>query len=369
MARSMWRGAIQWGLVTIPVKLYLATESRSISFNMLHEECLNRIQMRTWCPHEDVQISRGDTVRGYEYAKDRYVVITDEDLAAIPLPTVRSIEVERFVPATPEQDEPPRYVKQTYYVEPEPLGRRAYALFREVLAEKDLVAICKVVIKDREALSALGSRGPVLVLETLHWPDEIRSFAELDLPEEGTEVKPAERAMAAQLVEPMVGAFDPTDFRDEYRSAVEEMIASRVEGREVVAPEEPEVGGAQLADLMAMLEASVRAATAGEPAATAPATKSARAAGAAARPTAAKAAKAEPAAKAAKAAPAAKAEPAARAAKAPRAVPAAKAATGGRGPAAVPAKETAAKPAAAAHAARTRAAEDEAPKVLRRRSA
>jgi DNA end-binding protein Ku len=357
MARSMWRGAIQWGLVTIPVKLYLATESRSISFNMLHEACLNRIQMRTWCPHDDVQISRGDTVRGYEYAKDRYVVITDEDLAAIPLPTVRSIEVERFVPATPEPDEPPRYVKQTYYVEPEPLGRRAYALFREVLAEKDLVAICKVVIKDREALSALGSRGPVLVLETLHWPDEIRSFAELDLPEEGTEVKPAERAMAAQLVEPMVGAFDPTDFRDEYRSAVEEMIASKVEGREVVAPEEPEAGGAQLADLMAMLEASVRAATAGEPAATASATKPARSA---------KAAKAAPTAKAT---PAAKAPRAVPAAKAPRAVPAAKAATGGRGPAAVPAKETATKPDVAARAARTRAAEDEAPKVLRRRSA
>ena len=157
-------------------------------------------------------------------------------------------------------------MKQTYYVEPEPLGRRAYALFREVLAEKDLVAICKVVIKDREALSSLGSRGPVLVLETLHWPDEIRLFGELDLPDEGTEVKPAERAMAAQLLEPMVGAFDPSDFRDEYRTAVEEMIASKLEGREVVAPEEPEVGGAQLADLMAMLEASVRAATAGAPA-------------------------------------------------------------------------------------------------------
>jgi len=358
MARSMWRGAIQWGLVTIPVKLYLATESRSISFNMLHEVCLNRIQTRTWCPHEDEQISRGDTVRGYEYTKDRYVVITDEDLASIPLPTIRSIEVERFVPATPAPDEPPRYVKQTYYVEPEPLGRRAYALFREVLAEKDLVAICKVVLKDREALSSLGSRGPVLVLETLHWPDEIRSFAELDLPDEGTEVKPAERAMAAQLVEPMVGAFDPSDFRDEYRTAVEEMITSKVEGREVVAPEEPEVGGAQLADLMAMLEASVRASTTGAPAA--------------------KPARAKPA----KAAAAVKADPAATAAPAAKSTTA-KGATRQKTAAAAPVKASAVKPVPATRTTRSRVGEDEraltareraareaeAPKVLRRRSA
>ena len=377
MARSMWRGAIQWGLVTIPVKLYLATESRSISFNMLHETCLNRIQMRTWCSHEDEQISRGDTVRGYEYAKDRYVVITDEDLAAIPLPTVRSIEVERFVPATPAPDEPPRYVKQTYYVEPEPLGRRAYALFRDVLAEKDLVAICKVVIKDREALSSLGSRGPVLVLETLHWPDEIRSFGELDLPDEGTEVKPAERAMAAQLVEPMVGAFDPSDFHDEYRTAVEEMITSKVEGREVATPEEPEVGGAQLADLMAMLEASVRAATAGAPAAKPASAKSAKAAAATAGPatkiTAAKitAAKAAPTAKSATA----------KGGTAKNAT--VTAATGQKAGAAVTAKASAPKPVPATRTTRSRVGEDaralaarerdareaEAPKVLRRRSA
>ncbi len=291
MARSMWRGAIQWGLVTIPVKLYLATESRSISFNMLHEACLNRIQMRTYCPHEDMQISRGDTVRGYEYAKDRYVVITDEDLASIPLPTVRAIEVERFVPATPTADEPPRYVKQAYYVEPEPIGRRAYALFREVLATKDLAAICKVVIKDREALAALGPHGAVLVLETLYWPDEIRAFAELDLPDEDVEVKPAELSMAEQLVAPMTGAFDPSAFRDEYRAALEEVITAKVEGREVVEPAEPEAGGGQLADLMAMLEASVKAATAARPADEKAAGKSAKGATVAKGATTAKGAK------------------------------------------------------------------------------
>jgi DNA end-binding protein Ku len=356
MARSMWRGAIQWGLVTLPIKLYLATESRAISFNMLHETCLNRIQMRTWCPHEDEQISRGDTVRGYEYSKGQYVVITDEDLASVPLSTVRAIEVERFVPATPVGDEPPRYVKQTYYVEPEPLGRRAYALFREVLSEKDLVAICKVMIKDREALAALSPRGPVLVLETLHWPDEIRSYGELDLPDEAVEVKPAELAMAAQLIEPMMGTFDPAAFRDEYRAALEDLIAAKVEGREVVVPAEPEAGGGQLADLMAMLEASVKAATAAKPPA---ATKPAGASKAAAKPPAAasKVAAGKPAAAkpaSAKAAAVAKSPASAKAAAAkPTTL---RVATGGRAEPA-PARE---------RAARAVAAE---PKAQRRRSA
>ncbi len=297
MARSMWRGAIQWGLVTIPIKLYLATESRSIGFNMLHEPDLSRISMRTYCAQEDVPISRSDTVRGYEYAKDRYVVITDADLETIPLPTVRAIEVERFVPATPAADEPPRYVKQAYYVEPEPVGRRAYALFREVLARRDLVAICKVVLKEREALAALGPQGPVLVLETLHWPDEIRSWGELDLPDENVEVKAAELSMAEQLIVPMTGAFDPSAFRDEYRTALEDLIAAKVEGREIVEAAEPAVGGGQLADLMAMLEASVKAATAAGPATVkAPAATSVKAAKGSARTARAGAAEAGPAA-------------------------------------------------------------------------
>jgi len=259
MARSMWRGAIQFGLVTIPVRLYLATESRGISFNMLHESCLNRIQMKTYCPHHDEVIARGDTVKGYEYARDQYVVITDEDLASVPLKTVRSIEIEKFVPALPHEDEPVRFVKQAYYVEPEAIGKKAYALLREVLAEQGLAAICKVVIKDREALAALNPQGSAMVLETLHWPDEIRATEELDLPGEEIEVKPAERAMAAQLIAAMTGSFDPAEYRDEYRAALEEVIEAKVQGREIVEPEAPAAGG-QLVDLMAMLEASVNAA-------------------------------------------------------------------------------------------------------------
>ena len=175
MARAMWKGAIQFGLVTIPVKLYLATESNyQVRFNMLHEKDLSRIQMKTLCPVDDEVISRSDTVKGYEYAPDQYVVITDEDLEKVPLKTVRTIEIEQFTKAE-RDDTNTRFVKQAYYVEPDKIGRKAFYLLKSVLAEEDLTAICKVVIKDREALASLDPFGDTMLLTTLHWPDEIRS--------------------------------------------------------------------------------------------------------------------------------------------------------------------------------------------------
>ncbi len=256
MARAMWKGAIQFGLVTIPIKLYLATESKStISFNMLHKDDLSRIQMKIFCPVEDEIIERSDTVRGYEYAPGEYVVITDEDLEHVPLKTVRSIEIEQFVPREDEGDAATKFVKQAYYVEPDKIGRKAFALLRQVLTDENLTAICKVVIKDREALAALDPFENTMLLSTLHWPDEIRAVADLDLGDEEYEFKPAEKAMAAQLVSAMTGTFDPTQYRDEYREAVRGVIEAKVQGHETVEIEEPETGG-KLIDLMAALEAS-----------------------------------------------------------------------------------------------------------------
>ena len=188
MARAMWKGAIQFGLVTIPVKLYLATESKGISFNMLHKTDLSRIQMKVWCPVEDEPISRGDTVKGYEYSPGEYVVITDEDLENVPLKTVRSIEIEQFTKAE-RDDAAVRFVKSAYYLEPDKIGRKAFDLLKSVLEEEGLTAICKVVIKDREALAALDPFGDTMLLTTLHWPDEIRSTDELDLPDEELRVQ------------------------------------------------------------------------------------------------------------------------------------------------------------------------------------
>ena len=254
----MWKGAIQFGLVTIPIKLYLATESKGISFNMLHKDDLSRIQMKIFCPVEDEVISRSDTVKGYEYSPGEYVVVTDEDLEKVPLKTVRSIEIEQFTKAE-RDDAAVRFVKSAYYVEPDKIGRKAFYLLKSVLEDEGLTAICKVVIKDREALSALDPFGETMLLTTLHWPDEIRSTKELDLPEEDFDFKPAEKAMAKQLVSAMTGEFDPAQYKDEYREALENVIQAKVDGKETVEIEQPEESG-KLIDLMAALEASVKSA-------------------------------------------------------------------------------------------------------------
>ncbi len=258
MARAMWKGAIQFGLVTIPVKLYLATESKGISFNMLHKDDLSRIQMKIWCPVEDEPISRSDTVKGYEYSPGEYVVVTDEDLERVPLKTVRSIEIEQFTKAQ-RDDAAVRFVKSAYYLEPDKVGRKAFHLLKSVLEEEGLTAICKVVIKDREALAALDPFGDTMLMTTLHWPDEIRSTVDLDLGDEKYDFKPAELAMASQLVTAMTGEFDPSRYKDEYREALEEVIQAKVDGKETVEIEAPEETG-KLIDLMAALEASVNAA-------------------------------------------------------------------------------------------------------------
>src|SRR5215210_1667944 len=233
----MWKGAIQFGLVTIPVKLYLATESNyQVRFNMLHEKDLSRIQMKTYCP------------------------VTDEDLEKVPLKTVRTIEIEQFTKAERE-DTNTRFVKQAYFIEPDKIGRKAFYLLKSVLADEGLTAICKVVIKDREALAAMDPFSDTMILTTLHWPDEIRSTNELDLPDEEPDFKPAELAMAKQLVSSMTGEFEPENYKDEYRDALMQVIEAKVEGHEAVAPEPAEEAG-NLVDLMAALEASVKSAKA-----------------------------------------------------------------------------------------------------------
>jgi DNA end-binding protein Ku len=258
VARSMWKGAIQFGLVTIPVKLYLATESSyQVRFHMLHDKDQSRIQMKTFCPVDEEVISRSDTVKGYEYAPDRYVVITDEDLEKVPLKTVRTIEIEQFTKADAD-DSNTRFVKQAYYIEPDKVGRKAFYLLKSVLADEGLTAICKVVIKDREALASIDPFGNTMMLTTLHWPDEIRAASDLDLPDDEPEFKPAELAMAKQLVSSMTGDFEPEKYHDEYRDALMKVIEAKIEGTEPAEIEQPEEGG-NLVDLMAALEASVKA--------------------------------------------------------------------------------------------------------------
>ncbi len=258
MARSMWRGAIQFGLVTIPVKLYLATEQGGIGFNLLHASCLNRIQMKVYCPYHDEVIPRSETIRGYEWSKGKYVVVTDEDIDSVPLKTMRAIEIEMFITASRDASGT-QFVKQAYYLEPEQIGAKAFYLLKAVLAEQNKSAICKIVLKDREQLAALNPFSRTMLLTTLHWPDEVRPMEELNLPEEQIEIKASEKKMAEQLVASMTGEFDADEYSDDYRQALMAVIERKVAG------EKPEPAAARaeptnITDLMAALEASVAAA-------------------------------------------------------------------------------------------------------------
>ena len=255
MPRAMWRGAIQFGLVTVPVKLYLATEARAgLSFNLLHKTCLNRIQMKTHCP-EHGEISRSETVRGFEYSKGQYIVIDEGDFENVPLKTVRSIEIELFVEAQRDAAEL-TFIKQAYYLEPEAIGRKAFYLLKSVLAEEGLSAICKIVLKDREALASINPYANTMLLSTLYWPDEVRSTADLDLPAEDFDFKPAEKQMARQLVQAMTGEFEADQYKDEYRQALMAVIESKIAGQPVELPRVAE-SPTNIADLMSVLEASV----------------------------------------------------------------------------------------------------------------
>lgn len=257
MARSMWRGAIQFGLVTIPVKLYLATETGGIGFNLLHASCLNRIQMKVYCPHHDEVIPRSETVRGYEWSKGKYVVVSEEDIDSVPLKTMRAIEIEMFVNVD-RDNAGTQFVKAAYYLEPEQIGAKAFYLLKSVLAEQGKSAICKIVLKDREQLASLNPYSNSMLLTTLHWPDEVRSMEELNLPEDQIEIKPSEKKMAEQLVASMTGDFSADEYHDDYRQALMAVIERKVAGEKPEPARRSEA--THITDLMAALEASVAAA-------------------------------------------------------------------------------------------------------------
>ena len=255
--RSIWAGAISFGLVVIPVKLYAATEQRDITFRQVHRKDGARIQFRRVCTLDGEEVPYADIAKGYELPTGDMVVLTDDDLADLPLVTAHRIEVLHFAPS--EQVEP-IYAAKSYYTEPEPAGVRAYLLFRDALEKSGKVAVAKVALRQREALAALRVRDGVITLETLLWPDEVRQpdFPFLD---EDLEVRPQELKMAASLIETMTEDFEPGLYHDTYREALEAVVQAKVEGNDIVRPagtEEPEPKN-QPADLTEILRASVAA--------------------------------------------------------------------------------------------------------------
>jgi DNA end-binding protein Ku len=253
--RSMWKGAISFGLVMIPIKLYAATEQKDIAFRQVHREDGGRIRFRRICSIDGQEVPYEDVAKGYELPTGEMVVLTDEDMAELPLPTTRNIEVLHFMPA--EQLDP-ILLNRSYFVEPESAGARAYVLLRDSLERSGKVALALVALRQRESLATLRTRDGLLVLETLLWPDEVRIPA-FPFLEDHIEARSQELKMAASLIESMTVDFDPDSYHDGYREALQELVNAKVEGRQVVQPEIPaeEAEPTSLADA---LKASLAAA-------------------------------------------------------------------------------------------------------------
>lgn len=252
--RAIWKGAVSFGLVSIPVRLYTATEERDVRFHQVHREDGGRIRYRRVCQLDGTEVPYSDIARGYELPSGEVVTLTDEDFEDLPLPTSRIVDVLEFVPLAQVD---PIYFAKSYYLEPDKQGVKPYILLRDALQRSEMVALVKVAIRTRETLGTLRVRDRVLVLETMVWPDEVRTpdFAFLD---EDVSARPQELSMAESLINSMSGDFDPSQYRDEYREALQQVIEAKIQGRQVVEPERRKAPPAERAvDLMAALRRSV----------------------------------------------------------------------------------------------------------------
>ena len=251
--RAIWKGAVSFGLVSIAVKLYSATEEKDIRFHQVHRTDGGRIKYKRTCSIDGEEVTYDDIAKGYDIGGGEMVILTDDDFTDLPLTTSRAIDVLQFVPA---DDIDPIMFAKAYYLEPEGQAAKPYVLLRDALRDADRVAIVKIALRQREQLATLRVRDDVLVLNTMLWPDVVRSvdFGFLD---EDIEARPAELAMASSLIDSMSGSFKPDEFTDNYRAALQEVIDAKVEGREIVQPEEAEEAPAAAVDLMAALKASV----------------------------------------------------------------------------------------------------------------
>jgi DNA end-binding protein Ku len=252
--RSMWKGAISFGLVTIPVSVFPATEEKSLRFNQLHDADMGRVRQKRVCEIDGEEVTYEHIVKGYEYEKDHYVVITDDDLDKVPVESSRAIDIVQFV----ELDEiDPILFKKSYYLVPDETGAKAYALLRKALSEESKVGIAKVSFRDKEHLAALRFKDNVFVLETMFWPDEIRAadFATVD---GESKVRGQEVEMAKSLIENLTEPWNPDAFKDDYREALMGIVEKKVAGEEIEFA--PETAPAKVVDLMEALKASVAAA-------------------------------------------------------------------------------------------------------------
>jgi DNA end-binding protein Ku len=255
-ARSIASLTVSFGLVSIPVKLYSATEaSRAVSFNMLHKACGSRLKQQYICAKEDVVVPREETVKGYEFAKDQYVMFTPEELKALEETGTHTAEITEFVPL---KSVDPVYFDKAYYLGPDKGGAKPYALLARALRESGRCAVGRWAARGKQYIVMIRPVEDLvegLVMQQLLYAGEVRALRDIDIPK--TDVKPAELKLAQQLIEQQASdKFDPSQYTDEVRSRIEAAVQKKVEGQEITAAEEPEKGG-QVIDLMEALRASL----------------------------------------------------------------------------------------------------------------
>lgn len=253
MPRSIWKGAVSFGMVSIPIKLYTATEEKDVTFHLLHKQDGVRIKQQRYCPEHDAVIDWNDVARGYEIAPDQYVILEPEDFDKVPVDTTHNIEITDFVPLAQID---PIYYQKTYYLEPDKVGAKPFALLRAVLQDSDLVAIAKVTLRQKEQLCTLRVYQNTIALETMYYADEIRPVSDLNIPGD-IEISERELQMARSLVEMLTTDFQPEKYHDNYREALLELIERKAEGEEI---KRPAVAKGKITDLMEALRASVEAA-------------------------------------------------------------------------------------------------------------
>ena len=271
--RAIWKGAVSFGLVNVPVRLFAATQEHDIRFHQVHRADGGRIRMRRVCSACGEEVTYDQLAKGYEAEDGRLVVLTDEDFDSLPLATGHEIDVVEFVPI--EQVDPVLFGR-SYYLEPDSRAVKPYALLREALQTTERMAVVKVALRQRESLAVLRVRDRVIMLQTLLWPDEIRD-ADFPVLDEEVELRPQELRMAASLVDSMATDFEPDSFEDDYQKALADLVAAKLEGAAPAPVESAEAASTEVVDLLSALQASVDRARAarGEEPAKAPAKKTA----------------------------------------------------------------------------------------------
>ena len=255
--RAMWKGSVSFGLVSIPIQLYAATENKNVSLRQVHEADGGRIQYKRFCTIDGAEVPYAEIAKGYELPDGEMVVITDAEMAELPLSSQRTIDVLEFVPI--ESIDPIQY-DRTYYLEPQKNAVKPYIVLRDALHKSSQVAIAKVAVRQRESMAVLRVHADVMVMTTMLWPDEVREPDFPFLRDDPPQIRPQELTMAGSLIDSLAEpVFEPEKYRDHYREALEEMIEAKVAGEETTKPAAV-TAKADVVDLMAALQASVDAA-------------------------------------------------------------------------------------------------------------